>query len=1129
MKIKALIFFIAALLAGQKISAQILKGSAPLVFEQKAHMDAYTPGESYDSELAFVLADTTLYRWSRAADAWAKLTTTEVYQLATAADTTSIAPHEGDVAYVDNTLIFFRGQFGWLQFSGGGQADGLTILGDGTGGDPFRVDTALMVTTTTLGDTAAAIRGDFPAPDGNGIYSGSGTIGSAAVATIASGSTFDIQNASGSVETIHSDNATTKLIRSRLYDNAFERQSRLELQAAANGSSSAYAGIVAENDNTLDYSSFEAYEAEAETNSTGLIRLAGDSVQVQNYARTSGYALPVTTPSTTLNDTTIMAWRGTGAAATPLGFIPKPSGGGAADGNGLISALPAGDVTIDASSNFLKITTLDSLMLETGGATSVGLKIDHDAKRIQIGDYIGGLGGITADIDDTNGWVRIGDVEDVSFGTKLIVDDVDTDITLNADNGTVLSGSGYSYVMPTSSPSTTLNDTTMMAWRGTGAAATPLFIPKPGGGGGSGTVTSVGLTLPSQFSVTGSPVTTSGTLAGAWQNQAANTVLAGPSSGGAAAPTFRSLVAADVPLDVGGVLVASSRTIGASVNDWVSIGSFSSGAGNMALGISITSVIGGGEITKTYRVESNFIGAAVWYELSPITSVKRTSHDVVIDLNSVGVSHSLRFRKKAGAGSGTIYFRIVDLAGNAPTFTPSTSTGSGGSATVWNPTTTINSFTSYSGANNVSDFGVGIGTQASTTYELNVAGAVNTTGGYYVAGELVYPLVHSVTLGNTATDYVDFFNILTGGSISLMLEISSQTSGHNLAKTYILNRTFVPSSTDWYELLPVNAIGQSGNDIAYVAIQETGGTQISLRAVRRTGSGSTISLNIKIYVLSTFSSYNLTSSTGSGHTSAGIYANSPLTQNNGKVGIGISSPAYAFDINGTGGVRITSGTTAQRPTGANGVIRHNDTENLYEGYSNSAWKLFPYMDASKAQLIANNWKFDVDASVAGLGGYKLEYNSGADEIKMVPSAVSTRGTLNETVSTAFTPNAGSWKRIASLTSAALSGYSATDSTLTYSGSTTHWARVEYSGSVKLAPSGAGTYQLRFTMFDNTTELAATESKVQVVADAAETWIIPISGHYITQVISGHVFSLKTRGDASANPEINNLHISVTAL
>lgn len=65
--------------------------------------------------------------------------------------------------------------------------------------------------------------------------------------------------------------------------------------------------------------------------------------------------------------------------------------------------------------------------------------------------------------------------------------------------------------------------------------------------GGSGTVTSVALTAPSILSVAGSPVTTSGTLALTLANQSANTVFAGPSSGGAAAPTFRSLVANDLP------------------------------------------------------------------------------------------------------------------------------------------------------------------------------------------------------------------------------------------------------------------------------------------------------------------------------------------------------------------------------------------------------------------------------------------------------------------------------------------------------------------------------------------------------------------------------------------------------
>ena len=61
-------------------------------------------------------------------------------------------------------------------------------------------------------------------------------------------------------------------------------------------------------------------------------------------------------------------------------------------------------------------------------------------------------------------------------------------------------------------------------------------------------VTSVGLSLPSIFTVTGSPVTTSGTLTGSLATQNANTIFAGPVSGTTpAAPTFRALVAADIP------------------------------------------------------------------------------------------------------------------------------------------------------------------------------------------------------------------------------------------------------------------------------------------------------------------------------------------------------------------------------------------------------------------------------------------------------------------------------------------------------------------------------------------------------------------------------------------------------
>ena len=70
-------------------------------------------------------------------------------------------------------------------------------------------------------------------------------------------------------------------------------------------------------------------------------------------------------------------------------------------------------------------------------------------------------------------------------------------------------------------------------------------------GAGSGTVTSVAFSVPSQFSITGSPLTTAGTLALGWQNITANFGLYGPTSGAAAAPTFRAMVKLDMPATTG--------------------------------------------------------------------------------------------------------------------------------------------------------------------------------------------------------------------------------------------------------------------------------------------------------------------------------------------------------------------------------------------------------------------------------------------------------------------------------------------------------------------------------------------------------------------------------------------------
>jgi hypothetical protein len=67
-------------------------------------------------------------------------------------------------------------------------------------------------------------------------------------------------------------------------------------------------------------------------------------------------------------------------------------------------------------------------------------------------------------------------------------------------------------------------------------------------GGGGGTVSSVGLTdTTGIFSISNSPITSSGNISIGFSTESANKVLAGPATGVAAAPTFRSLVLADLP------------------------------------------------------------------------------------------------------------------------------------------------------------------------------------------------------------------------------------------------------------------------------------------------------------------------------------------------------------------------------------------------------------------------------------------------------------------------------------------------------------------------------------------------------------------------------------------------------
>lgn len=86
-----------------------------------------------------------------------------------------------------------------------------------------------------------------------------------------------------------------------------------------------------------------------------------------------------------------------------------------------------------------------------------------------------------------------------------------------------------------------------------------------------GSVTSVGLLDGSStpiYSLSGTPVTSSGTLTFSLISQSANKVLAGPTTGAAAQPTFRSLVGADLP-NPGASSLGGVESISCSSSNWV--------------------------------------------------------------------------------------------------------------------------------------------------------------------------------------------------------------------------------------------------------------------------------------------------------------------------------------------------------------------------------------------------------------------------------------------------------------------------------------------------------------------------------------------------------------------------------
>lgn len=256
--------------------------------------------------------------------------------------------------------------------------------------------------------------------------------------------------------------------------------------------------------------------------SSGSLTLGG-TLNLSAYNAAGAFTTLSSSSTTTLNGTTIPASK-TLVVTTDIG-----------------SSVQAYDADLTAiagiagTSGLLKKTAADTWSLDTSTylTGNQSLTLSGDAT---------GSGATAITVTLANSGVTAGTYKSVTVDAKGRV--------TGGTNPTTLSGYGITDAAPSSHVGATGtahgNATTSVAGFMSSTDKTKLDGIASGATANTGTVTSVGLSLPALFTVTGSPVTSSGTLTATLASQTANQVWAAP-DGAAGTPTFRQLQMTDIP------------------------------------------------------------------------------------------------------------------------------------------------------------------------------------------------------------------------------------------------------------------------------------------------------------------------------------------------------------------------------------------------------------------------------------------------------------------------------------------------------------------------------------------------------------------------------------------------------
>jgi hypothetical protein len=412
--------------------------------------------------------------------------------------------------------------------------------------------------------------------------------------------------------------------------------------------------------------------------------------------------------------------------------------------------------------------------------------------------------------------------------------------------GDMVVAGGYAYIALSPSTNTSVSNTTYWLWLGSSAATLPtvtgdvsivsgtttstLATVNSGPGlcgdsthvcqvttngkglvtgqsavaiaaGGSGTVSSVGLTAPSWLSVGGSPVTGSGTLAlTAATGLAANQILATP-NGTTGGVSLRSLLAADLPLisltsGVSGTLPVGNGGTGTTT---------STGSGNNVLSTSptlVTPVLG----TPTSITLTNGTGLPLTTGVTGILPVANggtgTASPGIVAGTNVTVSGTWpnqTINSSGGGGASSWNGITAPTANETLAMGAFTSTWTWGAATGTNSLVTLTDTLNNTGTGYLVDLQSAAGSATNqiriksnntTGVNINYTACSTTTCGYFgVAGPNKYPVGGWGGPGSTfvAADQDIVFTtgggngrwaITTGGS----LYASNEVSGINIGQ-----------------------------------------------------------------------------------------------------------------------------------------------------------------------------------------------------------------------------------------------------------------------------------------------------------------------------------------------------------